>query len=58
VRLLSGWSYLSLVTDLYSHKIVGTYLHPDLSVRSTLTALQQALASYAWPSNPYDNAQT
>lgn len=33
VRLLSGWSYLSLITDLYSHKIVGACLHLDLSVR-------------------------
>lgn len=40
VRLLSGWSYLSLVTDLYSPKIVGTCLHPNLSVRGTLTAIQ------------------
>lgn len=52
VRLLSGWSYLSLVTDLYSHKIVGACLHPDLSVRGTLTALQQALAARRYPHRP------
>lgn len=45
VRLRSGWSYLRLITDLYSHKIVGSCLHPDLSVRGTLAALQQALAA-------------
>ena len=49
VRLLSGWSYLSLITDLYSHKIVGACLHPDLSVRGTLTALHQALAGRTQP---------
>ena len=52
VRLLSGWSYLSLITDLYSHKIVGACLHPDLSVRGTLSALEQALAARAQPQRP------
>ena len=52
VRLLSGWSYLSLITDLYSHKIVGACLHPDLSVRGTLAALQQALAARTQPQRP------
>ncbi|MGI4864387.1 MAG: IS3 family transposase [Janthinobacterium lividum] len=49
VRLLSGWNYLILVTDLYSHKIMGACLHPDLSVRGTLTALQQALTARTNP---------
>jgi transposase InsO family protein len=39
VRLLAGWAYLSLITDLYSLNIMGSCLHPDLSVRGTLTAL-------------------
>ena len=52
VRLLSGWSYLSLITDLYSHKIVGACLHPDLSVRGTLSALHQALAARTQPQRP------
>lgn len=52
VRLLSGWSYLSLITDLYSHKIVGACLHPDLSVRGTLAALHQALAARTQPHRP------
>ncbi len=52
VRLRSGWSYLSLITDLYSHKIVGACLHPDLSVRGTLAALQQALAARTQPHRP------
>ncbi|GAB3639139.1 IS3 family transposase [Hymenobacter arcticus] len=45
VRLLTGWSYLSLITDLHSHKIVGACLYPDLSVHGTLAALHQALAA-------------
>ena len=49
VRLAEGWSYLSLITDRYSHKIVGVCLHPDLSVRGTLTALHQALAGRVYP---------
>jgi transposase InsO family protein len=52
MRLLSGWSYLSLITDLYSHKIVGACLYPDLSVRGTLAALQQALAARTQPQWP------
>jgi transposase InsO family protein len=52
VCLLSGWSYLSLITDLYSHKIVGACLHPDLSVRGTLTSLRQALAARTHPHRP------
>ena len=49
VRLTEGWSYLSLITDRYSHKIVGMCLHPDLSVRGTLTALHLALAGRIYP---------
>jgi transposase InsO family protein len=52
VRLLTGWACLSLITDLYSHKIVGACLHPDLSVRGTLTALRQALATRIQPQRP------
>ncbi len=52
VCLLSGWSYLSLITDLYSHKIMGACLHPDLSVRGTLTSLRQALAARTHPQRP------
>jgi len=49
VRLVEGWSYLSLVTDLYSRKILGACLHPDLSVDGTLVALRQALATRTQP---------
>jgi len=35
--------YLSLITDLYSRKIVGHCVHEDLSVKGSLEALKQAL---------------
>jgi putative transposase len=35
--------YLSLVTDLYSRKIIGHCVHDDLSVKGSLEALRQAL---------------
>jgi transposase InsO family protein len=37
--------YLSIITDLYSRKIVGHCVHEDLSVRGCIEALQQALKS-------------
>ena len=49
VRLLSGWSYLNLITSLYFHKIVGACLHPDLSVRGTLSDLHQAIEARTQP---------
>ena len=52
VRLRSGWSYLSLITDLYSHKIVGACLHPNLSVRGPRSALHQALGARTQPHRP------
>jgi putative transposase len=35
--------YLSLITDLYSRKIVGYCIHEDLSVKGCIEALQMAL---------------
>jgi putative transposase len=35
--------YLSIITDLYSRKIVGHCVHEDLSVRGCIEALQQAI---------------
>lgn len=37
--------YLSIITDLYSRKIVGHCVHDDLSVKGCIEALQQALKS-------------
>ena len=35
--------YLNLITDLYSRKIAGHCVYEDLSVKGSITALQQAL---------------
>jgi len=45
IRLHDGFAYLSLITDVYSHKIVGFYLNKDLSAQGPLKALKMALAS-------------
>jgi putative transposase len=37
------FSYLSLITDAYSRKIVGYCLHPTLSAKGCIKALQMAL---------------
>ncbi len=37
------FSYLSLITDAYSRKIVGWYLSEDLKAEGTITALKMAL---------------
>jgi putative transposase len=44
IRLKSGFCYLSLLTDLYSRKIVGYDLHPTLHATGPLNALQMALS--------------
>lgn len=44
IPLSRGFSYLSLITDAYSRKIVGYYLADNLSAHSSLLALQMALA--------------
>ena len=43
IRLINGFVYLSLITDAYSHKIVGYSLRKDLSASGCLSALQMAL---------------
>lgn len=45
IRLQDEFNYLSLITDAYSRKIVGYYLHKSLSNHGTLEALRKALAS-------------
>jgi len=39
-----GFSYLSLVTDAYSHKIVGYHLHTGLQAVGAVKAVQMAIA--------------
>jgi putative transposase len=45
IHLADGFAYLSLITDAYSHKIVGFYLSKDLSAQGSLRALKMALAN-------------
>lgn len=43
IHLKEGFAYLSLITDAYSHKIVGFYLCEDLSAKGCVMALKMAL---------------
>lgn len=43
LRLINGFCYLFLVTDLYSRKIVGYHLSQSLSVEGALIAFRMAL---------------
>jgi len=43
IHLEEGFAYLSLITDAYSHKIVGFYLCEDLSAKGCVMALRMAL---------------
>jgi transposase InsO family protein len=42
IRQASGFSYLSIITDAYSHKIVGYKLHPTLEAQGAIDALIMA----------------
>lgn len=42
IRQASGFSYLSIITDAYSHKIVGYKLHPTLEAQGAIDALTMA----------------
>lgn len=44
-----GFCYLSLLTDVYSHKIVGYHLSTSLSVEGSLRALEMALRAIKDP---------
>jgi transposase InsO family protein len=43
LRLHSGFCYLSIITDAYSHKIVGYKLHPTLHSQGAIDALLMAV---------------
>ena len=45
IRTLEGFSYLSLITDAYSRKIVGYALHHSLEAVGCIAALQMAIKS-------------
>jgi transposase InsO family protein len=42
IRLINGFAYLSIITDAYSHKIVGYKLHLTLAAQGAIDALQMA----------------
>ena len=42
IRLPSGFCYLSLITDAYTHEIIGSQVGPTLGTIYTLKALKQA----------------
>ena len=45
IRTLQGFSYLSLITDAYSRKIVGYSLHDTLEASICINALRMAIAN-------------
>ncbi len=45
IRLREGFAYLSIVTDAYSHKIIGHCLHPSLHSDGPVNALLMAVKS-------------
>ncbi len=49
IGLINGFVYLSLITDAYSHKIVGYNLRKDLAAEGCLNALQMALVNHKSP---------
>jgi transposase InsO family protein len=51
IRLVNQWGYLSLITDAYSHKIMGFCFRPDLSAQGCVDALQMALRGRDYPDN-------
>ena len=50
IRTLSGWLYLAVVLDLYSRKIVGWAMAPNMPTELVCTALQIAIAQRRPPS--------
>lgn len=45
IRTLSGFNYLSLITDAYSHKIVGYTLYETLAAIGCIETLKMAIQS-------------
>lgn len=45
IRLTNSFCYLSLVTDVYSRKIIGYCLSKDLGSKGTINALKMALST-------------
>jgi transposase InsO family protein len=52
IRTRKGFMYLSLITDAYSKKIMGYELSDNLKTESSLRALNKAIKSRKYRSNP------
>jgi len=52
VSVADKFGYLMLLTDMYSHKIVGHAFSPSLSASFCVQALQQALNNRQFPDRP------
>ena len=52
VRTLEGFSYLAVIMDRFSRKIVGYYCGQSLATETCLQALEQALGNLSKKSNP------
>ncbi len=49
IKLRLGYSYLSLVTDAFSRRIMGYCLYPTLESNGPISALMMALTSRSYP---------
>lgn len=49
ITTMAGFTYLSLVTDAYSRKIVGHYLSTDLKASGCIKALNKAIKARIYP---------
>lgn len=52
ISTAAGFTYLSLVTDAYSRKIVGYYLSINLKAAGCIRALEQAVTGRLYPREP------
>ena len=49
IQLRKQWGYLSLITDAYSHKIMGWAFRKDLSAQGCIDALKMAIDDRKYP---------
>lgn len=48
-KIKTGFVYISLITDAFSHKVVGSHVAPTLESMETIKALEMALSSLKEP---------
>lgn len=51
LRTVTGFIYLFLITDAYSHKIVGYHLSQTMKASGCVSALNKAIAQRSYPHN-------